>query len=168
MTLIKHSSNYLPWCTEVTIGEPVAIVGGAVYKLYIPDVRPDAAWLKVVWGEGGCNPDGRRGGMGGGTEIPFPNPKGGKQSPAAAALLKSMAGYQYFIAICESIFAQFHADIQNNNPLVLFIFVIDGKTFIFFTYNWNYINPYFGSVLPNIWLTFLSVRWNIFQRLVNH
>ena len=121
MTLIKHSSNYLPWCTEVTIGEPVAIVGGAVYKLYIPDVRPDAAWLKVVWGEGGCNPDARRGGMGGGTEIPFPNPKGGKQSPAAAALLKSMAGYQYFIAICELIFAQFHADIQNINLLALFI-----------------------------------------------
>ena len=84
-----------------------------------------------MWGEAGCNPDARRGGMGGGTEIPFPNPKGGKQSPAAAALLKSMAGFQYFIAICESIFAQFHADIQNNNLLVLFIFVIDGKTFIF-------------------------------------
>ena len=131
MTLIKHSSNYLPWCTEVTIGEPVAIVGGAVYKLYIPDVRPDAAWLNVVCGEGGCNPDARRGGMGGGTEIPFPNPKGGKQSPAAAALLKSMAGYQYFIAICELFFAQFHADTQNNNLLVLFIFVIDGKTLIF-------------------------------------
>ena len=130
MTLIKHASNYLPWCTEVTIGEPVAIVGGAVYKLYIPDVRPDAAWLKVVWGEGGCNPDPRRGGMGGGTEIPFPNPKGGKQSPAAAALLKSMAGYQYFIAICKLIFAQIHTDTQNNNLLVLFIFVIGRETFI--------------------------------------
>ena len=130
MTLIKQSSNYLPWFTEVTIGEPVAIVGGAVYKLYIPDVRPDAAWLKVVWGEGGCNPDARRGGMGGGTEIPFPNPKGGKQSPAAAALLKSMAGYQYFIAICELSFAQFHVDTQNNNLLILLIFVIGGETFI--------------------------------------
>ena len=131
MTLIKHSSNYLPWCTEVTIGEPVAIVGGAVYKLYIPDVRPDAAWLNVVWGEGDCNPDARRGGIGGGTEIPFPNPKGGKQSPAAAALLKSMAGYQYFIAICELIFAQLHADTQYNDLLGSLFFVIYGETFIF-------------------------------------
>ena len=68
--------------------------------------------------------------MGGGTEIPFPNPKGGKQSPAAAALLKSMAGYQYFIAICKLIFAQIHTDTQNNNLLVLFIFVIGRETFI--------------------------------------
>ena len=68
--------------------------------------------------------------MGGGTEIPFPNPKGGKQSPAAAALLKSMAGYQYFIAICELSFAQFHVDTQNNNLLILLIFVIGGETFI--------------------------------------
>jgi len=43
-----------------------------------------------VCDEGVGKPDERRGGMGGPTGIPLPNPNGGKQSPAAAALLKSI------------------------------------------------------------------------------
>ena len=74
---------------EVTIWEPVAIVGGAVY-IYIPEGNPAAVWLKDVWDEGVGKVDESRGGIGGPTGRPPPSPKGGKQSPAAAALRKSM------------------------------------------------------------------------------
>ena len=80
---------------EVTIWGPVAMVGGAVY-IYIPEVNPAAAWLYDVCDEGVGKPDGRRGGMGGPTGRPLPNPNGGKQRPAAAALLKSMLNWNRF------------------------------------------------------------------------
>ena len=84
----------IPCGTDVTIGEPVAIVGGAVY-IYIPDDRPAAAWLNDVSDDGGGRPGVRREDMGGPTGRPLPNPKGGRQSPAAAALLKSMISLKY-------------------------------------------------------------------------
>ena len=65
------------------------MVGGAVY-IYIPEVNPPAALLNGACEEGFGKPDERRGGMGGPTGRPLPNPSGGKQRPAAAALLKSM------------------------------------------------------------------------------
>ena len=74
---------------DVTIGEPVAIGGGAVY-IYIPEVSPVGAWLNGVCVGGGGNPYESRGGNGGPTGRLLPSPNGGKQSPAAAALRKSI------------------------------------------------------------------------------
>ena len=75
------------------MGEPVAIGGGAVY-IYIAEVNPVGAWLNGVCGGGGGSPDESRGGRGGPTGRPLPRPNGGKQSPAAAALRKSISAFQ--------------------------------------------------------------------------
>ena len=90
----------VPCWVDVAIWEPVAIVGGAVY-IYIPDVRPTAAWLSDVSDEGGGRPGVRREGIGGPTGRPLPNPNGGRQSPAAAALLKSIVSLDSFMPLLK-------------------------------------------------------------------
>ena len=106
---------------EVTIWGPVDIVGGAVY-IYIPEGNPAAAWLKDVCDEGVGKPDERRGGMGGPTGIPLPNPNGGKQSPAAAALLKSILNWTCFYVFfkCRQIIL-FLARYMLRKDLVIFV-----------------------------------------------
>ena len=56
--------------------------------MYIPELKPVPTGLNGVGGGG--NPAERRGGKGWPTGSPLGNPMGGRQSPAAAALRKSI------------------------------------------------------------------------------
>ena len=70
--------------------------------MYIPDVIPVPNGLKGVGGGG--NPVERRGGKGGPTGSPLASAMGGKQSPAAAALRKSMlVDFVFLNLLCVSL-----------------------------------------------------------------